>query len=171
MSREALSMSDKKYDEISHLVHKTYPNSCILFIDKIYNYELEQKYFAVKKKIEEKRGHVTELEAFHGTHAQLIDIIIEEGFDPSKNLHAAYGPGTYFARDAIYSFSYMKSNDVAGISYMFLCDIAIGKIKTYNNDYDNTANAHDVNQATIYVCPMRDQCIPRYVIAFHKNAK
>jgi len=174
MSREAVSMSDKIYDKISDLVHKTYPNSCILFIDKIYNNELEHKYFAVKKKIEEKRGFVTEIEAFHGTRAELIDIIIQEGFDPSKNVCAAYGPGTYFAKDASYSFNYMKSKDENGISYMFLCDIIIGKLKTTNNnsnDFDNYANSQTLNSATIYVCPLRDQCIPRYVIAFHKNVK
>ena len=92
-------------------------------------------------------------ELFHGTHVKNIDTILLEGFDVSKNLRSAYGKGTYFSSTAKYSMNYTSGGSVV---YMFLCDVDLTRC---------------TNHANIYVMPHNDGAIPRYVIAFHKDAK
>lgn len=177
-ARAPVFMSDKRYGEISDRIRKDYPNSCILFIDEVVNPYTRQAYEQRKETIAAARGgsaSVEEAPLFHGTHANLIDRIAEEGFDPTKNVAAAYGPGTYFAKSAAYSFHYMKSADKNGISYMFMCDVLIGKKIIYNSqvrdrsDYDNSVD--NVQAPTIIVTPYCDGAYPRFIIAFHKSAK
>lgn len=170
MARTPIYMTDPRFDEISAKVRNSYPNACILFIDEINNINLYEAYNNRKNEIETKRGQVTEMQLFHGTHAHLIDKIAAEGFDPSKSAVAAFGSGTYFATTAAYSFNYMKTTDKTGISYMFLADVLIGK-KIRNGesqDFDNYVD--NPNAPSIIVSPYGDGCFPRYVIAFHKNA-
>lgn len=170
MSRTPIYMTDSRFDEISAKIRISYPNACILFIDEINNYNLYEAYNNRKKEIETKRGEVTEMQLFHGTHAHLIDKIAYEGFDPSKSVNNAFGKGTYFATTAAYSFNFMKSADKTGFSYMFLADVLIGKTKLYSQpgEFDNYVN--NLNAPSIIVSPYKDGCFPRYVIAFHKNA-
>ena len=171
MSRTPIYMTDKRFDEISAKVRLSYPNACILFIDEVNNFELNEAYNNRKQQIVEKRNEVTEMQLFHGTHADLIDKIAQEGFDPKKSVVAAFGPGTYFATTAKYSFHYMKSTDRSGISYMFLADVLIGKKVFYHHgiaDFDNYVD--NLNTPSIIVSPYHDGAFPRYVIAFHKNA-
>jgi Poly(ADP-ribose) polymerase catalytic domain len=171
MQRIPIFMDDKAYQTISDRVRESYPNSCILFIDKVENPNLQIAYENRKRLIELERGKVEEMQLFHGTHANLIDKIAYEGFDPEKSVVAAYGPGTYFATNAGYSFSYMKSMDKSGISYMFYADVLIGK-KGFKSDTTRCDNYVDsLKTPTIIVSPYGDGAFPRYVIAFHKNAK
>jgi hypothetical protein len=37
-------MSDKRYDQISELIYKSYPNACILYIDEVFNHDLLNAY-------------------------------------------------------------------------------------------------------------------------------
>ena len=141
------------------------------FIDEIYNPGLREKYEEYKKTICLKRGSVQELDVFHGTHANLIDIIASEGFDPTKSVTASYGKGTYFAKNASYSKDYMKSADKKQISYMFLVKLAVGKCeKSINSptDFDNYVD--NKSNPTIFVCPNKYAAYPEYVIAFYKDA-
>lgn len=166
--------TDPMYDKIVNKIRKEYANSCILFIDKVINHELEELYEIQKSDLLIRRnGEVSEIEVFHGTHAKLIDIIAKEGFDPDKNITSAHGKGTYFSTSAKYSSDYMKSTDKSGISYMFISKLLVGKCifnktadkENYDNSINQTANPN------IYVTPYRYGAIPLYVVAFHKNAK
>ena len=70
------------------------------------------------------------------------------------------------------SFSYMKST--CDVTYMFLADVivgrlAIGKQKSQMGTWDN--NVDNLLKPTIYTTPYPDGAYPRYIIAFHKNAK
>jgi Poly(ADP-ribose) polymerase catalytic domain len=176
MERVPIFMGDPKYDNISNKIYESYPNACILFIDEVINPNLEAEYNNYKQELITKRGvdNVKEFQFFHGTHANLIDTIAAEGFDPKKNITSAYGKGSYFAKTAKYSFSYMKSADKTGVSYMFMADVLVGKVFTpsesySNKDYDNTID-NPIN-ISIVVVPVQQGAYPRYVIAFHKNAK
>jgi len=153
MERVPILMKDKKYDEISEKISKEFPNSCILFIDEIINPSLKILYEEYKSTLDVNKYE--ELELFHGTHARLIDKIAFEGFDPTKNVISAYGKGTYFSKLASYSYSYMKSKDKQGISYMFIAKV-ISQKKSLTH---------------IYVIPEYQATYPKYIIAFHKNAK
>ena len=85
-----------------------------------------------------------------------------------------YGLGTYFARDARYSFSYMKPGK-DDISYMFVADVIVGTMwegkpnaripSTFDTAVDSPS------KPSIFVTPYRYGAYPKYVIAFHKSAK
>lgn len=158
----------------------TFSDACILFIDEVCNETLEIAYNERKNKITEQKGGIPpeEILLFHGTHANIIDKIVCEGFDPRKNVAAAYGPGTYFAKAASYSFNYMKSPDSKGISYMFLSNVLIGKKIQYIFSKKGISDASaihnyvdNVENPSIVVTPYPDGAYPKYIIAFHKNAR
>ena len=160
-----VSMSDKRFSEISDRVRESYPNACILYIDEVMNLPLLQSFEQLKNS---RTFEVKQL--FHGTYNNLINIISSEGFDPTKTRTAAYGYGTYFAKNASYSFNYMKSK--VDVTYMFLADVLVGRLTTLQTklgDWDN--NVDNLKNPTIYTTPYPNGAYPRYVIAFHKNAK
>ena len=149
-------MSDPKYVNIERRVRESFENSCICWIEEI-SYPLDE-YVNCRTSL---GGEFKELSLFHGTHEKLVNIIIREGFDPSKNVRSVYGKGAYFAKDASYSFNYMTSNEGNDISFMFLCDVLV--------DHSVLTNVRE--NPTIFVVPKREAILPRYVITFHKSAK
>ncbi len=175
MALQPISMSDPIFDDISNKIRKSYPNACILWIDEVINPILSQEYEIKKKEIEELRGKVKEIQLFHGTSTDAIHNIAKTGFDPQYNRVSAYGIGTYFAVNASYSFGYMRI-DKNEHSYMILADVLLGNIvqgyglmKVDTTKYDNTVD--NINNPTIYTTPYGNGAYPRYIIAFHKNAK
>jgi poly [ADP-ribose] polymerase 7/11/12/13 len=172
MSREPIYMSDKRYDEISEMVYKSYNNACILFIDEVKNDDLYASYAAYKSELTEKRGDAVEEKlVFHGTSANVIDVICRDGFDPTKNISSSFGKGSYFAKDASYSKQYMKSTDSHEVSYMFLAKLAVGKCILHTDtdkDFDNYVN--NLTMPTIFVTPHRYGAFPQYIVGFYKNA-
>ena len=174
--RKDVFMSDKRYDRIEEGIRKSYPNSCILWIEEISNTELEELYQKQKVEIEAKRGKpCKELELYHGTKEEAANNIIREGFDPERNYRAAYGKGTYFAKNASYSRDYAPPASDQ-ISFMLICSVLVGEIgqygslkpidtKVYDNSVDNSKSP------SIYVTPYQYGAIPRFIVAFHRNAK
>ncbi len=115
-----------------------------------------------------------ERELFHGTTEMAINAIADVGFDPIYNKTSAYGKGTYFARDAKYSYNYMRPNK-AEISYMFVADVIIGRMiqgspnLTIPSTHDTAVDSP--TKPSIFVTPYRYGACPTFIIAFHKNAK
>lgn len=171
--KSPIFISNPLYDEIANKIKESYPKSCILFIDEIINSELQTEYQAQKQAMEETGEQIREELLFHGTRADLIDIIAEEGFDPTKNIIGSYGIGTYFAKNANYSMNYMKSKDKHGISYMFLATVLFNKIeKGFRGKISNQSIlVDDIKNPTIFVSQYRYGAYPKYVIAFHKEAR
>jgi hypothetical protein len=174
---QEVSLSSKTFDDICNRIRISYPNSCVLYIEEIINDELYQKYLQKKEKLEELRGPnvIKELQLFHGTKHKNIINIASNGFNTNYNKTSAYGRGTYFATNAVYSRSY-TDNDNTDISYMLLCDILVGNCiivsgpQEINTEiYDNSVD--NLHKPSIYVSPYNDGCYPRYLIAFHKNAQ
>lgn len=173
MKYERILLSDKNYDEISKLIRLSYPNACILWIDKIINNTLENEQKILIEEITQKRKQTPKImQMFHGTREQNIEIIANRGFDVNYNKVSAYGRGTYFAKNANYSCGYTDC-DKDKISYMFLCDVVVGKTtcvgsnmsidtQNYDNSVDNPNNIH------ICVTPYNAGGIPKYIIAFYK---
>jgi len=176
MARNPISMSDTAFDSIYSKIEKSYPNACILFIDEIKNEELEEVYnkhksTIIKEHTEKCSKNLIVNPNEVGTHSANIDYIVNDGFDPSKNKVSAYGIGSYFATTADYSFNYMKSADKCGISYMFVVNIFIGKMK-YNKSLDEgDAYVDNINNPSIFCMPLKEQALPKYLVAFHKNAR
>jgi hypothetical protein len=181
MHLDHIHMSDKRFDKISDMIQKSYPNSCILYIKEVFNPSLHEAYMKRREQIESIRGEVEEKQLFHGTFDSLITTIAQEGFDPTKNTTSAFGYGTYFAKHAGYSMNYMRST-TSDITYMFLADVLVGKcVDTRqfidkNNQTEPTSlfewdnNVDNLEKPTIYTTPYSSGAYPRYIIAFHKNA-
>ena len=174
--RIPVDMSNKIFDEIDTKLRETYPNRCILWIDAIQNDLLEKNFDQQKQAIISKRGdeEVKIMSLFHGTSENAINSIVDTGFDPTYNRTSAYGKGTYFAISANYSKDYAKPKQNE-ISFMMICDVIVGKcvqgtcnMEIDTNKYDNSVN--NMKTPSIYVTPYANGAIPRYVIAFHRNA-
>jgi hypothetical protein len=171
----ALSMSNSKYNEISKSVHYSFPNSCILWIDQISNKRLEEEHETLFQNITKNRSDiiVEKKELFHGTTEDVSKIICQDGFDISFNKTSAYGKGTYFAKDAKYSFDYSSRGSKDDIVYMLLCSVIVGKsvTGTHNMAIDKLEADNSVNSIIdpkIFVTPYDQGGIPKYLIAFHK---
>lgn len=177
MEFQGVSLSSPIYDKITELIRVSYPNSCVLYIDEIINERLYTRFEHRKQEIEKLRGkeNVHVIQLFHGTKYDCINGIALNGFMTAYNTTSAYGKGTYFSKEASYSRHYTDRDD-GDISYMFVCDVIVGRITTVNGSknintllYDNSVNNTD--KPTIYVTPYDDGAYPRYLVAFHKNAK
>jgi hypothetical protein len=166
-----LPMSDKRFDQIYEMIQKSYPNACILYIDEVFNSNLLSYYDDQRKNMNDFK---CEKQLFHGTSESAIQSIVDNGFDPTMNKSAAYGYGTYFAVNAKYSSNYMRSNNP--VTHMFLADVLIGKLvtgqrRTQDNIYTWDNNVDNLSNPTIYTTPYHGGAYPRYIIAFHKNAR
>lgn len=166
-------MSDPQYDYISKRVRESFPQSCICWIEENINDRLLRAFEERRCEIA-KKGAMNVVQFFHGTTEGAVNSIAASGFDPAYNKASAYGKGTYFAKNALYSLSYMKPNS-AGLSFMFLCDVIIGTacLGSGGLEIDTTKYQSAVDRLedpTIVVTPYADAAYPRYIIAFHKNA-
>lgn len=150
-------MADPRYDEICDLIYAANPQACVLWIEELDNPDLLEKYEAVKKQI-----NATERQAFHGTKACNVDDIRQHGFLTAYNKRSAYGRGTYFARESTTSAAYMDVGP-GDISYMFVCDIALGEVGV-DTFVDSAKNPN------IFVVPQDYGGYPRFLVAFHKSA-
>lgn len=166
-------MSDKRFDEISNLVLKSYPNGCILYIDEVVNPTLELQFESRKLEIARARGSVQEKMMFHGTKEAFIKTISVNGFDPEFNLRSAFGYGVYFARDASYSKDYMFSSESGKPTFMFVANVLIGKMaigcRKGDPKFDNNVDRFVDPQIVTTVYP--DGSLPKYIVAFHKEAR
>lgn len=177
LSWQGVSLSDPIYAEIEASIRKTYPYSCVLYVDRVVNTSLEEKFKSRMENLKQKRGDnkVQVLRLFHGTKGVNINSIGENGFMVKANTRSAYGIGTYFSTAAGYSKDYTDT-DIDDVSYMFVCDVLVGECMVGSGHlpldcekYDNFVN--HASNPTIYVSPYDDGCMPRYLVAFHKNAK
>jgi hypothetical protein len=172
---EYIPLSDPIYELLTKEILKTYPKACVLWIEKNVNPPLLAAYEQCKEEIRAKRDRVDERMLFHGTSEAAMQNIIVYGFDTRRNKTSAYGKGTYFARDAVYSRDYAPSSKDE-ISYMMYCRVAVCVCACYSSGQPIQTSIHDnsVNRMTdpsIFVTPYDHGAFPEYVIAFHRNAK
>ena len=171
MSVEYLSLSDPMYEVIENHVRSTYEHSCIVWIEKIQNEELESKFTEYKNSISP--PNVTRL--FHGTSEEIARIIIQEGFDPSKNKVSAHGLGVYFSTRALYSKDFMHPAKGQEYVFMLVCDVVTGKVgqgKAYTPippQYNSVTN--NVKHPDMYIVNKREAAIPRYLVAFYPKVQ
>lgn len=176
ITRTAIYVSSDIFSELEKGILTSYPNACVLWMEKIENPFLEENYAKQKAEIEAKRGQVcSERMLYHGTSEPIANCIIQTGFIPSKNTRSVYGKGSYFAKNASYSRDYAPPASDQ-ISFMLLCSVLVGEVAVYSQNqiiqidvHDNSVNS--TKDPTIYVTPYPYGAIPRYLIAFYKNAK
>lgn len=173
MNDKYLSLSDKVYDEITLQIRKTYPNVCVVWIEKIFNAKLEEKYEKYKSSI----NPPNEKRLYHGTSERIARIICEDGFDPSYNTASSYGKGVYFSTRAFYSSSYSLKNRQTNqdIVYLLVCDVVLGKtckgLQNTHIDKGYDSATDNLKKPDMYIVNKREACIPRYLVAFYPDAK
>eukprot|EP00977_Amphora_coffeiformis_P016567 scaffold5168_cov176-Amphora_coffeaeformis.AAC.5 len=127
---------------------------------------------------------------WHGSNAEVMDKILQQGFNRSfcgKNA-TAYGKGVYFARDASYSaYRIYAVPDNKGIQYMMACRVVVGEYCKGHMDaltpdlrdasrnmlYDTTVGllgSDNMSSPSIYVTYHDAQAYPEYLIAFKSSS-
>lgn len=172
MTTTYLSLSDPEYDKIVGFFRQTYPNSCVVWIEKIINPDLLSDYEEYKNTFSEPNEKLL----FHGTTEENARKIIDSGFDLSLNKTFGYGKGIYFSKRAIYSsnsrFSKPSNDDLA---FMLLCSVVTGKVtqgdrgEKIPKDYDSFTNS--IKNPDMYIVNRREATLPRYLVAFYPGAK
>jgi hypothetical protein len=167
MSVEYLKLSDPMYDEIENAVRRTYEHSCIVWIEKIKNEQLENEFKAYVSTLN--TPNIKRL--FHGTSEDIARIIIQEGFDPSKNKTSAHGLGVYFSTRAAYSKDYCHRTKGREYVFMLVCDVATGKVcqgrncKPIPHEFDSATDS--LARPDMYIVNKRQAALPLYLVAFY----
>lgn len=168
---EPVLMDHPDYDRITKIVYASYPNACILMIDRINNPTLQAAYTA-KRDAAGGAQSANERQVYHGTKSRFIHSIATKGFLASLNTVSAHGKGTYFARDFGYSRDY-SDTDEDGISNMFLCKILAGKMEVAGGrmnvpeGVDTFVNT--LPNPSIYVVPEDARTLPEFLVRYHKT--
>jgi hypothetical protein len=171
MSLIHVSLREKEYEEVEAYVYASFPEACIVSIDRVENPSLQERFDALKAHIETKRGFCHVKRMYHGTRASAVGSIISGGFKTSYNKASAFGRGTYFATAASYSKHYTRPNH-DDESFLLLCDVLEGVTIQYGCNEPIDTEKHDNSSAPgILVTPYDSGAIPRYLVRFHANAK
>jgi hypothetical protein len=176
IQRTQIALSDPQFSRVEEGIRESYPNACVLWIEQIENPALERLYQQQKLEIETKRKQsCSELLLYHGTTESAVGTIIHHGFNPERNVRSVYGKGSYFAKNASYSRDYAPPRSDK-ISFMLLCSVLVGNVAVYGNSYIIDTTLHDnsvdhLDRPSIYVTPYTYGAIPRYVIAFYRDAR
>ena len=152
---EAILMDNKIYDELVSYVRTSFPNACILYIDRVINHALKARFdtYCSKKDI----GTLDIKRLFHGTSESAVPSICSKGYQNALNKRSAYGHGTYFASAGSYSKEYSDINIQSGESFMIINQVAV----------DVSTGGDKKN---IFVIKSDDAALPEYVICFDRNA-
>eukprot|EP01083_Nonionella_stella_P070158 187568_1 len=177
-------VNHEKWREISEKFYETVDESVrIIDIETVENRFLWDKFFHVKYAMKKLMGehNINERELWHGTNCGIIDVICTEGFRKEFNNKHAYGEGTYFARDAIYSVSYAEQSRWDNRCRMFLCKVLCGESVRGSNGitlqewpkkhgdeliYDSLVD--DIQDPTIFVIHDDIRAYPMYIVHFTK---
>lgn len=149
---EYVSVSSAEFGDVAKLITNTYPNACIVSIQKVTSYPngLVHQHNDLKATLPPD----SEKTLFHGTTLAAVEGILRTGFDPSLNVRSAYGKGLYFSDSAAYSRHYMR---VARVGPFELSHMFVNKVLT---------KAKPVAQ-NIYLIKESHQVLPVYLISFY----
>ena len=136
----------------------------------------------VREKDENRRAARFERHLWHGTNIEVLEKIVQQGFNRSfcgKNA-TFYGKGVYFARDASYSTNKTYAvPDQNGVQHMFYVRVTVGEyckgvkdaltpdVREGLNLYDTTVN--NVADPSIFVTYHDAQAYPEYLIKFRQE--
>ncbi|XP_056621656.1 protein mono-ADP-ribosyltransferase PARP12-like isoform X2 [Triplophysa dalaica] len=176
--RVPLQMSSKEYLRVSSLFSRTMPRSTIHSIEIVQNLSLWRVFQWQKEQMtgRNKGKEVAQRQLFHGTNEDLIDPICDQNFDWRVCGHngTLYGKGSYFARDASYSDTYIKSR--TNQKKMFLAQVLVGEFtraqsslvrppaKTSKSFYDSCVDSE--SNPAIFVVFEKFQVYPEFIIEY-----
>eukprot|EP01083_Nonionella_stella_P016597 46361_1 len=152
-------------------------------IERIHNCYLWDKFYLQRESMKKLLGKeaVNDKYLWHGSSIDIINKIIRQGFRKEFNYKTAYGDGSYFATNALYSVSYCKSGN--GTYQMLYCGVLCGesrlgtgsiKLTNWPNRGDSTEQIVDslvnnLRNPTIYVIHDDFKAYPYSVVHFKKR--
>lgn len=162
---------DKEFDRICNRITKSYPNSCITFIEKIECEFSKGAYNNKKLTLDSLKVPYKVVELFHGTKSHCLGGIICDGFKVSENKVSAYGKGTYFGVEASTAFNYMHSSH--DMNYMFICDVLFTHTRLRDTPCTTLGSVvvDNLEKPKLYSVPEDDSINIKYLVAFYKHAK
>jgi len=182
---ECLPASASEVAEVTTAFMATVPSGAtVKGVERVQNVSMWQTYAVKRQTILSREqgvdsGRLERRWLFHGTNTEVLDKIIQQGFNRSfcgKNA-TMYGKGVYFARDARYSCSKTYSvPDSCGVQHMFACRVTVGEyvggvkdaltpdVRVGNVLYDSTVDVMD--DPNLFVCYHDSQAYPDYIIHF-----
>ncbi|XP_026198204.1 protein mono-ADP-ribosyltransferase PARP14-like isoform X2 [Anabas testudineus] len=182
LKRFPVASGSQEYNNVEKEFRRTGLNSNIISIERVQNVTLWQSYQLMKKEMEKKNKHKNnEKLLFHGTNSNAIDLIDKQGFNRGyAGTHAAaYGNGSYFAVDPIYSARGYAKPDTNGhkpiyLSRVLVGDFTQGKSGMITPPSKNTGNAADLydsvtdnpTKPTMFIVFNDIQAYPEYLITF-----
>ena len=132
---EPVYMSDKNYDILVNSLRESYPNACVLYIDRVNNKALLESFIKYRDSLEKPN----EQRLYHGTSEYAVRSICNEGYKEKYSKVKVYGHGTYFSSAGSYSKNYA---DVTGNgeSFMLVNRVLLGR-NTISNSTDFTSDS------------------------------
>lgn len=165
---EFVATSDPEFDRLCGAVLESYPNACVLSVERVVSAQLEAAYQAYTASLPphaRQRAY-----GWHGTPARNVCAIVREGFDPACNVRSSLGRGTYVAQRAVYSKDYADV-DSSDASYMFYCEFAYTSLCQAQGQAGKSAGGiRYCSGSGIYAVPQRHAVVPRYLVAFHRSS-
>lgn len=132
--------------------------------------------------------NVSTMELFHGSRNQNILGILQDGLKikPKSAIHTGsmFGAGIYMAdcssKSANYCFGYGGGSNISNENFLFLCDVATGKIKEYYDAQPNLTKAPRGYNSVMgkkgsslvhneYIVFNENQVKLRYIIEFERD--
>ena len=177
-----ISMDSSVGKDIISSFNQTLSHKEIIDIQSVQNQMLYDSYWGAKQKLIKLIGaeNLNERTLFHGTkHEDVMGKIQKEGFRKEFTTVAKYGEGTYFARDASYSFNY-SAQDNNGNFKMFVSKVLCGEMEAGQGRYKlrswpkkNKGNGliydslvNDPNNPSIFVIHDDVRAYPMFVITY-----
>lgn len=160
-----VSKKSEEFKNVEQLIRNTLSNE-IICLERIQNPSVYLAYHDVKTSMQARADLVVEeKQAFHGTSEDNIDIICRENFNPNAPVKhgSAYGRGTYFARDASYSWGYCVSSDGSLGRKMFVCKVLVGRgLNGDQKEFPTTMDNPD--NPSVFVKPSPNSFYPEYLV-------
>ena len=165
---------------------KTCPNMTVVKIESVQNQMLYDSYWNRRQQLIISLGgerNLNERDVFHGTkQCDVMKKVYTQGFRKEYSSVAAYGEGTYFARDASYSAGgYCGYNNDHKSYQMFQCRVIMGESHRGNGGYKlrswpTKANdliydslVDDTFDPSIFVIHENARAYPMFIIHFRKK--
>ena len=177
-----LDLSTSPGKDVVNNFKKTCPYTTVVKVESVQSQMLYDKYLSARHFMIKLVGenNLNERDLYHGT--KQIDVmkkVYTEGFMKVFNRAAAYGEGTYFARDASYSADgYCGYDGNTGTYQMFQCKVITGqshqgsgnyKLTTWPkkaNDLKYDSLVDDVSNPSIFVIHENGRTYPMFIIHF-----
>ena len=185
MIKEHISVSDPKFDELDKAIRESYPNCCIVQIQKVtMDKNIEENFLRHYERFTKINDKTKIVQLYHGCSVESVNKIIHNGFLISENVNGAFGIGTYFSNSSFMSqsYAYQKLIDQGTISYIIVADVVISDVVLGSagiNSGNKEMLEKDRNWPSCYVnrkqktsifcIPYDSGAIPRYIISFHKE--